>query len=408
MTPHATPSVLAAETLALLALLSPPAALCQTPESTPAAELETRLVERVDDFQESSGIPAVGAAVIQPGRPVAIAVAGHRTANREVPVTEDDLWHLGSISKSFTATLVARLVEKPTPLDVGGSGDTLDWSTPLGLVLPAAVDTPFEEVPLRFFLGHRSGLIANPPMSRFQGRDTTTPIREQRDGIVAELLATAPASEPGTEMLYSNAGYIVVGTALEHLLDASWEELVSREVFEPLGLGSAGFGPPGSVASVDQPRGHTGASNDALTPVPPTPIADNPSFLGPAGTIHMSLEDLAAYVRAHLEGELGTDGILRAETFHTLHTPLEGQTYALGWIRFADGNGPAAIVPGDLWMHNGSNTIWYAIVFFAPEEEVAVAVTTNAGLHNAQSVNRFAIRLLQDFGASAGAEAEQE
>ena len=378
-------------------------ALALSASATAAQSLqdESRLQERVDQFLVESNVPAVGAAVVVPGEPTLIAVAGHRTSQRQVPVTPRDLWHIGSISKSFTATLFARLIERPTELNDDDSAQRLHWDSGLGRLLPLAVGTPFENVPMRLLLAHRSGMVANPPMSRFATRDVTTPIREQRTEIVTELLGTSLEFEPGTEILYSNAGYTTAGTALEHLLDQSWEELMRREVFTPLGLDSAGFGPPGSIDVVDQPRGHGGASNDELKPVPPTPMADNPAFLGPAATIHMSLEDLATYSRAHLEGEMGIDGLVSSQSFRTLHAALEGQSHGLGWIQFPDGEGPAALIPGDVFMHNGSNTMWYAIVFFAPEERVAVAVTVNAGLHNARPVNRFAIELMQEFGASA-------
>jgi CubicO group peptidase (beta-lactamase class C family) len=378
------------------------------PSNTSTAPLQDQLQQSVDAFLAASGVPAVGAALVIVDQPTVLAVAGHRTSQGEVAVTTADLWHIGSISKSFTSTLIGRLIERPTPLADQAKADNLDWDTPLGRLLPFAQSTAFEQLPLRLFLGHRSGLIANPASAYFAQRDTTTPIREQRSKIVAELLASDPVSTPGTAMLYSNAGYIVAGTALEHLLDASWEELVRREVFVPLGLESAGFGPPGSIDTIDQPRGHVGASNDQLQPVPPTPFADNPTFLGPAGTIHLSLSDLATYARAHLEGELGKDGIVSAATFRALHTPLAGQNYALGWIQFPDGEGPAALVPGDLYMHNGSNTMSYAIVFFAPEARIATIVTVNAGIHNARAVDAFAIELMKKHGGSASTPATDD
>src|SRR5690606_27662123 len=114
-------------------------------------------------------------------------------------------------------------------------------------------------------------------------------LRDARRRVVDEVLRTAPVHPPGEGLLYSNVGYMVAGALLERLGEAPWEELMRRELFVPLGMADAGFGPPGSAERVDQPRAHRpgGAA------VPPGPRADNPAALGPAGTVHASLRSWA-------------------------------------------------------------------------------------------------------------------
>jgi CubicO group peptidase (beta-lactamase class C family) len=76
----------------------------------------------------------------------------------------------------------------------------------------------------------------------------------------------------------------------------------------------------------------------------------------------MSLADLARWGQEHLRGERGTDGtLLKAGTLARLHHALPGGPYALGWV--SEQQGERRII----W-HNGSNTMWYAIV------------TTNGGI----------------------------
>ena len=356
------------------------------------------LQQRIDGFVGDTGIPGVGAALIRAGDEPILAVSGVRAVGSDSAVERDDLWHIGSITKSFTATLTARLIAAGTPL-VHAPRMRLDWDTRLAQLLPEAAETAYADVTLRQVLGMRAGLPANPAPERFSSRDTITPVREQRREVAAEILGSEPTSEPGSAFLYSNAGYIVVGAALEETLDESWEALLREHVLDPLELQSAGFGPPGSVDDVDQPRGHQGTSNDQLRPIPPTPVSDNPAFLGPAGTLHMRLDDLIRYAAVHLDGALGGATFLDSDLFGNLHVPLDGHAYASGWIRVPpseDGE-----LAGPVLMHNGSNTLWYAIVMIAPGHRAAAAVTTNAGVHNRAAVDTLARDLLAAFAGGA-------
>ena len=102
--------------------------------------------------------------------------------------------------------------------------------------------------------------------------------------------------------------------------------------------------------------------------------ADNTAIMGPAGIVHMTLEDLCTYATEHLRGELGKDGLLTAETHKQLHTP-ELNNYACGWVK---NEARSEELPPMYW-HNGSNTMWYALVVFIPEKNMSVAVTSNDG-----------------------------
>ena len=96
--------------------------------------------------------------------------------------------------------------------------------------------------------------------------------------------------------------------------------------------------------------------------------------MGPAGSVHMSLADLVTYAGEHLRGQLGKGKLLSAETYELLHTPRLNQ-FAYGWgVKSGAGKTPYTI-----YWHNGSNTLWYALVAFIPEKDMVVAVTANDG-----------------------------
>lgn len=311
----------------------------------------------LDKARIDHGLPGVAAAFAKAGGTATIWAAGLRSAQATTPVAVDDIWHLGSNTKSMTATLVARLVEK------GG----ITWDTTVGDVLGPKVpdmNPAYKPVTFRHLCSHHAGLQPNievADLMRFPRDDGGDP-RPDRLRYAALALKQAPVAAPGEKMVYANNGFIVAGAMLEAVYDRSWEDLITAHVFTPLKLASAGFGPPGTPGKLDQPVGHVGA-----VPYPPGPgkIADNPVALGPAGRVHMNLRDLSAYLDAHLRQPAG---FLKPESWKILHTPPFEGTYAMGWI----------VQGGRLW-HNGSNTLWYAEMCVDPVKGVVAAVACNQG-----------------------------
>ncbi len=305
-------------------------------------QAQTSLQSQADTLLADSGSPG---AVIMRGDPdgVEIAVAGVRAVGSPEAVEVDDLWHIGSDTKSMTATLVARLVEQ----GVLSWDDTVEDH--LGDVIDT-IDPAYRDASFLHLLSHRSGLPGNIGLLatlRFMsaGEDD---LPGQRLDYAANILSQPPAAEMEAGFVYSNAGYVVVGAMLEQATGESWEALITREVFEPLGLDSAGFGPPGSSRQVDQPRGHKRGLFGGLSAVAPGPRADNPAVMGPGATVHISAGDMAAYLQAHLAGARGEDeSFLSQESWQRLHTPPFGGSYALGWG-----------VQGSQLLHAGSNTMW--------------------------------------------------
>ncbi|MFO1513653.1 MAG: serine hydrolase domain-containing protein [Verrucomicrobiota bacterium] len=181
--------------------------------------------------------------------------------------------------------------------------------------------------------------------------------------------------------------YAVVGAMLEKVSGKPWETLLTEKLFQPLQMKSAGFGVPGAKDKVDQPWGHT---RKLLQTLPQQ--SDNPPAIGPSGTVHCSLDDLARYTMIHLEGERA-GGLLKPETFRKLHTPPEGGDYACGWVVLKRG-----WAGGKALMHNGSNTMWYLVMWLAPEKNFAVITATNiAGSGAEKGCDEVASAMIQQW-----------
>ncbi|HYD46349.1 MAG TPA: serine hydrolase domain-containing protein, partial [Phenylobacterium sp.] len=328
------------------------------PPAPPAVPLTDDLLE---SYRAAAGSPAFAAAADKGGRRRAWAT-GERVRGMGLPVSTDDKWHMGSITKSMTATLVARLVDEGAIAWTDTVGDLLGQTAPD--MQPAYRPTTF-----RHLLSHRAGLPGNLPLTELVkfARDNDDP-REERRAYARQALAMAPSGPAETTFEYANNGYVVAGAMLEAKLGESWETLARRHLFEPLGLRSAGFGAPGAKGTLDQPAGHAmlppGSGRRMAFRIGDAPT-DNPAVLGPAGRAHLSMADLITYLAAHRD----RSAFLKPESWRTLHTPPFGGDYALGWNVRKDGS---------LW-HNGSNTLWYAEAAFHPGEGIAWAAVANDG-----------------------------
>jgi len=356
----------------------------------PGVAGDGRLGALLDSIRSDQGAPALAALLLAGDSVIEVAAVGYRADGHDELVTDADLWHLGSNTKAMTATLAGILVER---------GD-IEWTTTIQDVFPELADSiraEYRDVQLRELLSHTAGLMADVSRtpSWLRLRTDTASIHHQRVRWAREFMSVPSEVRRGT-FLYSNAGYIIVGAMLEQATGEDWETLMQRELFQPLGMTQAGFGPPGGTGSRDQPWGHVGGSANTLRAVPPGPFADNPAALAPAGTVHASLRDYARFVAAHLAGASGVDGVVSAETFATLHQPVDTAAgYALGW-----GVTERPWARGRVLTHNGSNTLWFATVWIAPARNFAVIATTNVGgERGAQATDQAASLLIRRYDA---------
>lgn len=329
-------------------------------------------------LREKYELPGLVALAVQGDRGVAQGAAGVRKRGADAAISLDDRVHLGSCTKSMTATLLAILVAEKK----------LAWTTTVGEAFPLLKESMHEEwraVTLEQLVTHRGGAPANLDADGLWSRlwnHKGTPT-EQRLALVEGVVRRQPETKPGGKYIYSNAGFAIAGAMAEAATGTSWEDLMRRRIFDPLGMKSAGFGAPGSKDTLDQPRGHDGEGKS----IEPGPGSDNPAAIGPAGTVHCSLADWAKYaavhVRMHAEGSKkaprGAEAflkVLKPAAFEKLHAPAAGgePRYAMGWI-VAD----RGWADGPVLTHAGSNTMWFAVAWLAPKKDLVMLAATNQG-----------------------------
>lgn len=355
-------------------------AVASAQPAAPASHAPADIAGTLEPFRAEYHLPALAALVTTADHTVALGATGVRQAGDDTPVTTGDIWHLGSCTKSMTGTLAAILVEQ----------GKVEWSTTVADIFGREfddIDPAYLPVTLEQLMCHRGGVpTAAPPEAWKEAGRQRGAVREQRDTFVHAVLAAPPSAEspagPGPRFEYSNQGVTIAGAMLErawdnaaHTTGTTWEQLVTTQLFEPLGITTAGFGAPGTRDTIDQPRGHIPSKLPAVPPshMEPGRFADNPPAISPAGRAHMSLEDWARYIREHLRGRQGESDLLPKEAWEHLHTdPFDG-SYAMGWGTVDRDWG------GRVLSHSGSNTMWFCVVWASPEQGFAVLVATNIG-----------------------------
>jgi len=325
----------------------------------------------LEPIRKKYDLPAIAGAVILKGDTVAWGATGLRKIGSDVKVTSNDKFHIGSCTKTMTATVIAMLVEQ----------GNLRWDTTLAEVLPNITEDmhpDYHDVTLKHLLAHRAGLAPSnqswPKGKTFKDmHNLPGSAMQQRLTYAKMMLSQEPEAKPGTKYIYSNAGYAIAGVIAEQVMNTPWETLIKEMLFDPLGMTTAGFGAMGSPGKIDQPWQHT-IKDDKLCAIEPGRFSDNPPVIGPAGTVHCSIRHWAKFIATHLQGAKGRSSLLKPETFKVLHTPAFGGSYMGGWeITNRDWAG------GIVLTHKGSNNQNFAVVWMAPKRDFAVLIASNQG-----------------------------
>lgn len=268
--------------------------------------------------------------------------------------TADHQWHIGSDAKAMTATLIARLVEKKK----------LKWDSTMEDLFPKEAKKFHPEarkITVVQLLSHTAGLPANVER-KYKLESQKKGARGNRK-LRLELFLEALEEKPGEGFLYSNLGYIGAGAIAADLLNTTWEKAMEQEVFKPLGIKSVGYGAPEGRRVI---RGH---HNGAATPTGYE--GDNPAIYGPAGGLHLTLNDWAIFAQDQLNGHNGKGQLLKPESYQKLHTPVTDR-YALGWGVAKDNEGKVVRLA-----HDGSNTMWHARVTIDLRESKGICLAAN-------------------------------
>lgn len=362
-----------------------------------------------DGIREDWNVPGLVGGTSCLGGFQQIMVGGVRKHGTSVLVQPTDRWHIGSNSKQFLTTLLAKVIEE---------NPNLTWQTRLqdltlgeDSIFPELKPAPFEplipspiitpdsnlhptlyEVTLEQLVSFRSGIdlpsIANSPTRQITNY-SRNPVDFRAETVIKIL--QRPRARPRGSYKYGQGEYMIATVIIERLLNKPYEQLVQERIFNAIGMPTADFGMPTdlalnyqdawvdapsvalSVNTTAQPNGHQ-FPNQKITV---DNLAVPPVWNGPGG-IYLSMADWLKFLRLHADGQSGNLSLSQIQR-DKLHTPYNnadkqgnrGSDYGLGWAAGNDNDlGPKI-------EHNGSYGRFYSRAIIYLDRGIIIAAVSN-------------------------------
>ncbi|MBC7897114.1 MAG: beta-lactamase family protein [Cytophagaceae bacterium] len=331
------------------------------------------LVALAEAKMKEFGVPGVALGIVHDGT-VTIRGIGVTNVEDPLPVTAHTVFPIASISKTFTATAMMRLVEQ----------GKVDLRAPVRRYLPdfrvrdEAVSRDVTVWHLLTHLGGWEGQVSAPD----RGSET---LRNFITTTIPNLMQVAP---PGAAWSYNNAGFAMAGRVIEVATDATIHRAMRDLVFQPMGLEHAGT-TAGDFIVQRFAAGH--GTRDGVTTLN-RPFT--PSVGAAVGGVGLCMTDLLAYARFHLGDGTVANGtrVLTRESLERMRTPQvrkqsTDDDIGIGWHLRSVGGVRTASHGGTLGGH-------ILLLELAPERNFAIAILTNSstGWRLIQDVEREALK----------------
>ena len=353
-------------TLALLGAFAAgvPLAAQQTPVSTGTArsglpsdaEILAIIKQRVDDKRSAGMVVGV---IDADGRQRTVSYGDPGAG--QPPLDGNSVFEIGSISKVFTSTVLAQLVQE----------GKVRLDDPAQKYLPATVHLPTRNgkaITLGNLAMQNSGLPRMP--SNFAPANPANPYADYTVQQMYDFLSGFQlARDPGAEFEYSNLGVGLLGHILSRVTGMSYEEMERQRVWTPLGMSNTAitFTPwmKAHLAVGHDPRGNVTSNWDVTT-------------LAGAGAIRSTTNDMLKFLDANLHPERGA--LQRAMAFaQQQRAPAGNMGIGLNWLIIRSG-------ADTIKWHNGGTGGYRTFIGFDPARKTGVVVMTNSGGEGADDV----------------------
>ena len=347
---------------------------CATEPNDPFAGFDDYAKTALADFKT----PGLAVAVIKDGKVVFAHGYGVRRAGEEGLVDEQTLFPIASVTKVFTATCLALLVEE----------GKLKWSDPVVKHLPEfELYDPFltKDVRIEDLLSHRVGL-ETADLVAYRGD-------YDRAEIIRRLRFLQPVAPFRSLFGYHNHMVTTAGEVLERVSGQPWSNVLRTRLLQPLGMSATFAGPRELEGRENVSTPHVLAEGKLIADPLWNREASHEGFrrlhdaVAPAGAMQSNVVDMAKFVQMYLdEGAAKGQPLLKPATVRTMlaphsmvpikATPQPNLVYpqffyggGLGW-QLRDLRGRKIV------MHSGSSG---AIAAMMPEEKIGLVVLANRG-----------------------------
>ena len=287
-------------------------------------------------------LPGLALAIVRDGTIVKVQGYGVADVQRQVPVTPDTVFKVGSLSKPLIATAVMLLVQD----------GKLSLDDPVSSYLEGTPET-WKGITIRHFLTHTSGVVREGP--------AFNPFKVQPVADVIRSAYPLPLRfETGTKWEYCNVGYFSLAEIIGRVSGGPWADFMAARLFRPLGMNATSLT---DVAHPLRALGYAGKDNGEVAP-------DWPA-VRPSGAFLSTIQDLLKWDAALTSGSLLTEASRQA-----MWTPVrlaDGSThpYGFGWELGTRG--------GRRYIgHGGSLPGFRSAYARFPDERLSIFVLVNA------------------------------
>jgi len=309
------------------------------------------------------------------GDTVETASFGVTNINHPLKVNDETFFQIGSITKTFVALAVMRLV------DAG----RIDLERPIKELLKdfALSDKGAEEkITMKHLLTHTSGIKGDYFKDFGYGKDAL-------EKMVGSMSSLPQINPPGRILFYCNSGFYVAGRIIETVTGKTFEEAIIELVSEPLGLENIRFFPE-EIITERVAVGHLTAE-DRISVARPWAVG---RAIHPAGGIVTNIKELLDYSALYFSGRASNrNGIISADSFTKLTTgdidASPASKVALGWF-VEEIDGLATI------QHGGGTNGQISLLMIFPETDFSAAILTNSN-EGSKATSLFSRMVLEDL-----------
>lgn len=334
----------------------------QTAQTQTSGELQTRLAkieEKVEARRKELGIPGMSLAIVKNGEVVMSKGFGYKDFEKQIPVTADTQFAIGSATKAFTALSVL-MSQDEGKLSLDESPRRF---IPYFKINDAEIN---EKITIRNLLTHSSGLNRT-DLGWYTGKLS-------REEIIKVAGEAKPTAKLGEKFLYQNVMYLTAGEIVSRVQKTPWEKFVEDKIFAPLAMTNSTLSIPSMRKAKDFSLGYDYNFDTKQTINKPTREI---SAIAPAGSINSSANDMAKWLKFILnKGALGDKRLVSEKGFAEWTAPQQkispdGKfSYALGWF-VQDYKGKKVI------QHGGNIDGFNSMVAFLPDENLGFVMLTN-------------------------------
>lgn len=319
-------------------------------------------------IMEQTQVMGLSVAVVKNNKIIYTHSFGLKDLESNTPLTDDCIFRIASISKSFSATSIMQLAEaKKISLED-------DMSKLVGFTIRNP-KFPETVITLRMVLSHRSSINDS------QGYFTLDAINPAKNTNWAKCYNDY---EPGNGYMYCNLNYNMTGTIIEKISGERFDQYVKHHILDPLNV-YAGY----CVDSLDRSRFatiyeyNTDSAKFIASPAAYAPrreeianyvLGYSTPIFSPTGGMKISATDLAKYMIMHSRlGKYNGKRIISKKSARQMQTPLsDKENYGLAILK-----SDKLIAGKTLTGHTGSAYGLYSAMFFQPEEKFGIVVISN-------------------------------